>query len=231
MTREKETNVKGFYNQLILSGCESYMASQEPDNESASRMQADEGADFSWDKESYIVFIPFIVNEISVSDSGNGYTLQVHPNVNVFITAEPKRGKATIKQAVSVTLKKARKTVKIPMVSRISGKRESTFSFADGYIIFEGVSHIFGSTMDAINATVQRIILNSGRSKEIALFGRSGVERASTRTGIRTNKTRGGSQKIRAEILPKNETENTSTLAEIDGPVLGNGSRNSEISF
>jgi hypothetical protein len=231
MKPQGKEHAKGFYDQLILSGCESILVPREPDNASASGVQADEGESFSWDKESYIVFVPFVISEIGLSNGQHGYTLQVHPNVDVFITPQPKRGQTTIKQAISVTLKKARKAIKIPMVSGVSGQREGAFSFAPGYTIFEGVSHIFGSTVDAINATVQRIILNSDRSKEIALFRGSSTESPPAQTSIRANSARGRREKVRVEVLPENQAEDPPTLAKVNGPILGNGQGDREINF
>jgi len=232
MTTEHGENVKGGYYQLTLSG---FQGAIQPENENR---QSDKGeqktaqpdASF-WEKNEYIVFIPFIVKQVSLSDSELRYKLQVDCNVDVFVTPRPKRGEVNVKQAVNIPHPQTKRPTSLPLVSRVSAIGMSPFSFADGCSVYESIAHVFSGTMDKINTALQCIILKSEKTPARIVDGGVSTESPPSPESIRTNKKKRRSAPLRAQVLPENQTEDSAIVAETNGQVLGDRHADWEVPF
>jgi hypothetical protein len=229
MTTEHGENAKSGYYQLTLSGFQGALQPANKDSEGDKREpKTTEPKTAFWQKSEYIVFIPFIVKQVSISDSELRYKLQVDCNIDILIAPRPKRGQVDVEQIAYIPHTETKRPTALPLVSRISTIGMSTFSFADGLSIYEGIAHVFSGTMDKVNAALQCIILKSEKTKARIVDSGKRVESTPTPKGIRANKKKGRSAPLRAQVLPENEAEATPTLAETNGEILGNRHENWE---
>jgi predicted nucleotidyltransferase len=224
MTTEHGKDVKSGYHQFVLSG---FQGAIQPENENGQGNKGEQktaktDASF-WKKNEYILFIPFVVKQVSVSDSELRYKLQVNSNIDILVATRPKRGEVDVKQITYIPHTKTKRPVSVSLVSRISAVGMSPFSLADGLPIYESIAHVFSGTMDKINTALQRIIQQSEKAPSRIVDSGVSTESPPAPKSGRTDKKKRRSATLRAQVLPENPPENPSVVAEVDGKVLGDG--------
>jgi len=216
-------NVERVYRQRLLSGWSNY---GQPENEISDSDASKSVKSFSekrfFKSKKHQVFIPVVIEQISVDSDQHYYRVSINANSDLPITGYSERSKASLENAIAIPATGDKNQGQISLVYGVSEARGNTLSHSPGSDVQQAIAQIYSKFLVAIDRTIEFRIQHTQDEKP-GDDTRGSLPPTYAHENVRANPKKGRSKALRAKIRAENTPEAAADVDEPNRQVLGGG--------
>jgi len=220
----KTQDVRRFYVQSALSGFGSPDKQTNEDSSSKAQVIPPAQSPFFWQQKRYIVYVPVIVTETSVSSSQYEYKVSVPTNIDFSLSPYKPKSKNLSGQAYSVAKETNVDNSGLYLVYGVPTSGSDTLSPIAVNPIRDAVPYIFSRVLGQVSRAIEHILYFSGKGEKLQASPDDSRQRSSvtpTPKDLGTDKVTRRGSKVRKQVRVEGQTKDPPSVDETNGKILG----------